>query len=355
MRTLVVSDLHLGLRSKRDRLRDEDTLARLARELSSVDRLVLLGDVIELRQGPVREALGAAVPVLGKLREALGPDAEVVVVPGNHDHHLVGGWLARRGAERPPDPLGSESAVDWAPGEPLAALAGALGAERVRAAYPGVWLGGNVYATHGHYLDRHTTIPMFERLGAGAMAALLKKPATEAASAEDYEVVLGPIYAWLHASAQFGTPARGAHSDGASARLWRQLRRGAREGGWRRQALRVGFPVAIAAMNRAGLGPLGRDIDGASLRQAPLLALGEVVRRLGIDAGHVLFGHTHRAGPLPGDDAADWRTPRGTRLLNVGSWVHEPGFLGPTPAASPYRAGFAGRIDGDGEPELVNL
>jgi hypothetical protein len=219
-----------------------------------------------------------------------------------------------------------------------------------------------VWATHGHYLDVHTTIPMFERLGAGAMARLLGKPATAAASSEDYETVLGPIYAWLHATAQHGTPARNrsradgsGSGEGASARLWAQLRQGVRRGGWRRWGLKIVFPMFVFAANRAGLCPVRAEIDGAALRRAPLRALGEVVGRLGVDAEYVIFGHSHRAGPLPGDDLAEWRAPSGARLLNVGSWVDEPGFLGSTPARSPYRFGFAARITDDGPPELVNL
>lgn len=308
-----------------------------------------------MRQAPVREAMNAAAPVLAAIGAALPAGAEVVIVPGNHDHHLLDGWLARRGAEAPPEPLQTESPIDWQQGEPLAAVANALGLPSIRAAYPGVWLRDDVYATHGHYTDRHTTIPMFERLGAGAMARLLRKPADEAACAEDYEAVLGPVYAWLHATAQSGTPARGNHSDAASARIWRQLKRGARQGGWRRVALRLTFPVIIATLNRAGLGPLSRRVDAGSIRRAPLLALSEVTARLQIDATYVIFGHTHRAGPLPGDDPADWTTAAGARILNSGSWVHEPGFLGADPTTSPFRAGFAVRVGDSAPPELVNL
>ena len=77
--------------------------------------------------------------------------------------------------------------------------------------------------------------------------------------------------------------------------------------------------------------------------------------RLGVSAGCVLFGHTHRAGPLPADDPREWRTASGTRLINAGSWVHEPAFIGSDPARSPYRGGFAVVVDDDGPPELRNL
>ncbi|HEY6464335.1 MAG TPA: hypothetical protein VIY73_29410, partial [Polyangiaceae bacterium] len=63
-RTLVVSDLHLGTRAgvdvvRRDRVRDA-----LLAALDGVDRLVLLGDTLELRQSAVPVVLERAAPVL---------------------------------------------------------------------------------------------------------------------------------------------------------------------------------------------------------------------------------------------------------------------------------------------------
>ncbi len=45
------------------------------------------------------------------------------------------------------------------------------------AAYPGLWVREDVYATHGHYLDCHLTIPTLERLGIGAMGRVMRRPA----------------------------------------------------------------------------------------------------------------------------------------------------------------------------------
>src|SRR5690242_3709456 len=146
--------------------------------------------------------MSAAEPVLREIGAVLGPGSEAVIVPGNHDHHLAAGWLARRARDAEPAPLGLESAVDWESGETLGTVASWLEPARVRAAYPGVWLRDDVYAIHGHYADRHTTVPMFERLGAGVMARLARDPAEGPARAEDYEAVLAPIYAWIHAVAQ---------------------------------------------------------------------------------------------------------------------------------------------------------
>jgi hypothetical protein len=330
----------------------------LLEALADVDRLVLLGDVVELRELPLRDALAAASRVLTGVGRALRPGCEVVLVPGNHDHYLLAPWLDRRAAAGPPEPLGLETAVAFAAGDPLAVLAEAVssGGATVRAAYPGVWLREDVYATHGHYLDRHTTVPMLERLGVGAMGWLLRRAAAEAQSAEDYEAVLSPLYAWIHAMAQTTGPV-GAAAPGASARVWKSLDRGAGRGGVRRRALRAAGVGGVRALNRAGLGPLRADLSAGELRRAGLLAMGSVTASLSIDARWVLFGHTHRAGPLPGDDPGEWIAPGGARLINTGCWVHEPAFLGPRPQSSPYRSGFAVRLAAEPgtEPELVNL
>src|SRR5919112_1108442 len=67
MRTLVISDLHLGGRTGVDVLRHDEVQAPLMAEIERADRLLLLGDTLELRQGPAREALANAKPVLERL------------------------------------------------------------------------------------------------------------------------------------------------------------------------------------------------------------------------------------------------------------------------------------------------
>jgi hypothetical protein len=43
------------------------------------------------------------------------------------------------------------------------------------------------------------------------------------------------------------------------------------------------------------------------------------------------------------------------QLINSGCWVHEPAFLGPDPARSPYRPGFAVELVDDEPPRLINV
>ncbi len=126
--------------------------------------MVLLGDVLELRHGPLREALAAARPFFEDLGRALA-GRELLIVAGNHDHALVEPWLARRGEDEQPPPLGVEQLLEPAEVSPaLARIASWASPASVRVAYPGLWLRPDVYATHGHYLDCHLTVPTLERL-----------------------------------------------------------------------------------------------------------------------------------------------------------------------------------------------
>jgi hypothetical protein len=345
----------LGSRGEVDLLRREQPRAALSAELARTDRLVLLGDVLELRQGPLAGAVAAARPVLSELAAALPEHAEVVLVPGNHDHHLLSAWLERSALDGGPPELRLETPVDWVAGETLALLAQSVGARRARAAYPGVWLRDDVYAIHGHYVDRHTTVPMLERLGAGAMGRVVGEPAGGPRAVEDYEATLAPLYAWIHEIAQHDGPRPRRSTPGASVRAWQTLAGGSGRRSFRRRALIATFPALVFALNRAGLGPLHADLSGPELRRAALRAFGEVVARLSVDAPYVVFGHTHRAGPLERDDRSQWRAPTGSSLWNTGSWVHEPAFLGDDPRSSPYRPGFAVVVEDDGPPALVNL
>ena len=332
-------------------LQDPAALAGLVPALSGVDRLVLLGDVVELRRGSLRDALQAALPVLRGLGAALGAGGEVVIVPGNHDHRLLGPWRERRAARPGAGGLGLDDEVDWMAGEPLAVLADALAPAAVRASYPGVWLRPDVYAIHGHYLDLHITVPIMERLGAGLMARVLGSAGSDPASAQAYEAVLGPMYDWIDAVAEAGA----GTGLGLQGRVWNGLQGRRRRRSWRQRSMALLLPLGVALVNRLGLGPVRRDLSGPELRRAGLRAFDQVLDSLGVQAQHAIFGHTHRAGPLPDDDPGEWRTAAGRAMLNSGSWVYASFFLGRSPGTSPYRPGFGYLVKDEGPPELINL
>jgi hypothetical protein len=221
--------------------------------------------------------------------------------------------------------------------------------------YPGLWLRDDVYATHGHYGDRHNTAPIMERLGAGLMARVVRERDGGPKRAEDYEGTLGPMYAWMDAMAQGRSPHGNRRQGSLQVAIWRQLTMSSGRPSVRRAALRAGFPLFISALNRARLGPLRADVSGPELRRGALRGFAEVLARLGVKARYALFGHTHRAGPLPDDRVAEWVGPDGTLLVNAGSWVREGPFLGPDESTSPFRPGFCVLLSDNAPPEVRNL
>jgi hypothetical protein len=367
MRTLIISDLHLGSVSGADVLRHAEVREPLLATLADADRLVLLGDALELRHGPPREAMAAARPFFEDLGRVLA-GRELFIAAGNHDHALVEPWLERRGLQAPPPPLEVEQLLEPAEASPmLELLAEWASPARLRVAYPGLWVRPDVYATHGHYLDCHLTVPTLERLSMGVMSRVLGRPAGEFAAVDDYEAVQDPAFAWRDAVARTGPTGRmlnGATTEGT----WRTLRSDARRRGagvaarLRRRALMASFPLAVAALNRAGLGPLHSNISGRELRRAGLRAMAEVAARLDLGDAHVVFGHTHRPGPLPGDEPGEWcplsaaATPgAGARLVNTGSWSYARVFLTETPGESPYWPGSCVIVEDSGPPSIVRL
>jgi predicted phosphodiesterase len=410
MRTLIVSDLHLGSVSRSDVLRRAELREPLLEAVGDVDRVILLGDVLELRHGPPREALAVARPFFEDLGRALA-GRELVVIAGNHDYPLLASWLARRDAQEDPERLQVEQLMAAEQASPmLHRLAEWASPAHLTAAYPGMWVRSDVYATHGHYLDCHLTVPTLERLSVGAMGRLLNLPPQELASVEDYETVVAPVYAWRHEVARrvrtgvalngVGTVhawralgggrapragrAGGDGRAGADTRLDGDGRAGGNgraglegataatrrlAGGWatasrslRRRALIGGFTLTVAALNRAGLGPLRADISSGELRRAGLRAMGEVAVRLGLSGAYVVFGHTHRAGPLPGDRQIEWQGQRqgdvaaaGTRLVNAGCWTYDAAFLTSMPGESPYWPGTCVLVEDSGPPVLRRL
>ena len=194
-------------------------------------------------------------------------------------------------------------------------------------AYPGLHLRDDVYATHGHYLDLHLTIPRLESIAASAMARVTGR-GKASRSASDYEAIMGPLYAFYASLAQGASPASLSRGGSVSREVWRRASAQRPAHASRRFLLgRVTIPGAVAALNGLGLGPFRATLTGEELRRAGLLAMARVAEVLAPGAEHVIFGHTHRPGPLPGDEQAEWTTLSGTRLWNTGSWLYEGAFV----------------------------
>src|SRR4051794_15463998 len=327
MRTLVVSDLPLGTRLGRDVLRHDAPRAALLAALDGVDRLVLLGDTVELLEGRPAPALAIAEPVLRALGLALGREREVVVVPGNHDRELIHRWLNAHAAE-----VGLDTVVPSQASAELAAVVEWLAPARVSVRYPGLWLADGVWATHGHYLDRHL-LPISAY---GVARGRLGRRPRDLHRAEDYEA--------------------GPHLTGLEGFLTGHLPRLLSE-------LLDDFAAAMraAAMGRAPLmrrffAPFASGALAVQVRRAAIPALAQVVANLGVDAHTVIFGHVHRLGPRDGDDHREWAGDGGApRILNTGCWVHEPLLLAGALPPHPYWPGGAVVIDDGGPPRAVSL
>jgi hypothetical protein len=97
------------------------------------------------------------------------------------------------------------------------------------------------------------------------------------------------------------------------------------------------------------MGPFEAKLSGVTLRESGLRGMSDLIAALEIDAREVVFGHTHRPGPLPSD--GDWDT----RLFNTGSWLYEPNLLGATSVDSPYWPGCVLFIEDDKPPALRRL
>jgi hypothetical protein len=359
VRTILVSDLHLGARSGADLVRRPEFTELLTGAVEDADQVVLLGDVLELRDRPLADVVSIAAPFFEALGEAVG-DGRIVVVPGNHDHQLLAPWLERRRL-RGAGPLGLEQVAKANAGA-LGSLARRTGKAEMVLAYPGVWVRDDTYATHGHYLDAHLTVPTLERIGVGVVERMLGGAPDGNRTPDDYESVEAPLYSFLYGLAQGGPRTRRVAGANTSARVWAAVhgRDGRPPSLGGRLAGRIGVPGAVGLANRLGIGPLRSDLSAAEIGRAGVRAMAEVVRNLRIEAAHVIFGHTHRSGPregLPGPHAAepDFSPPVGPRLHNVGSWVYAPGILGHDSSDSRFWPGTIGVVENDEDPALLGL
>jgi Calcineurin-like phosphoesterase len=350
MRTAIVSDLHLGSAPGEDLARDAAIRRVLLEEIAGADRLVLLGDALELRELPLARVLESARPFFEELGEAMA-GRRVVLVPGNHDHRLAEPLLVELAFAG--DELGFEHR-GLPTGEAATRIAEWLGEAELGIAYPGLWLRDDVYATHGHYMDCHSSLPRIECIAAAAVMRAAGPP-PDPAQPIDYERVLRPIYGFSFGLADAGL-ARGATRP--SERAWRAfagVRRN--ETSARRAALKAALATAVPAgfwmLNRALRSGFKGDLSTTSIARSGIEATTEMVRRLRIEAAHVIAGHTHRAGPEEGE--AVWPLPDGGCLHNTGSWVYADAFHHPGRPPGPYWPGTVTWVDDEGPPRRVRL
>ncbi len=77
MRTAVVSDLHLGAHAETDVARKPEVRGALVEAVAGSEHLVLLGDILELRELPLAAALEVGRPLFEELGRALAGRREI--------------------------------------------------------------------------------------------------------------------------------------------------------------------------------------------------------------------------------------------------------------------------------------
>jgi UDP-2,3-diacylglucosamine pyrophosphatase LpxH len=350
MRTAIVSDLHLGSATGEDIARDPAIRRLLLDEIAAADRLILLGDVLELRDLPLARVLELVQPFFEELGEAMA-GRRIVLVPGNHDHRLAEPLLeevALGGTG-----LGLEHRAVPTAG-PTARIAAWLGNAEFSVAYPGVWLRDDVYATHGHYMDCHMSLPRLECIAAAALMRSGGRP-TQPATPADYERVLRPIYGFFFGFAEAGL---GNKPFRPSERAWRSIFGRHRNGNRLRQAtakavISAGIPAGVWLLNRLIRAEFEAEVSPGSITRSGIAAATETISRLQVEATHVITGHTHRAGPEESD--AEWPLPGGGRLHNTGSWVFADALHHPGSPPGPYWPGTVTWVEDEGAPRRVQL
>ena len=348
--------------------------------------VVLLGDVLELRHGPPREAMAAARPFFEDLGRALARSRA-------DRHRRKPRPRARRTVARAPRRGGSarrrsavEQLLDPAEASPmLARLAEWAAPARVRVAYPGLWLRPDVYATHGHYLDCHLTVPTLERLSIGAMSRVLGRPrrgirrrrrlrggdrARCSRGATRWPGTAAPAMPstgsprstpgvrWAAASASGSRGRRTAMAARAEASAPRVLR------GCARRALVARLPArGRRAQPRGARARCGRTSRAAS-SAAPGCERWTRSRRDSAWATPTWSSATPTAPARcpaiasrsgAGGQAAAGAAGSGARLVNAGSWTYASVFLTATPGESPYWPGTCVLVEDSGPPVLKRL
>jgi UDP-2,3-diacylglucosamine pyrophosphatase LpxH len=350
VRTAIVSDLHLGSATGEDIARDPEVRRALLDEIGSAERLVLLGDALELRDLPLARVLELVQPFFEELGEAMA-GRRIVLVPGNHDHRLAEPLLEEVALSG--TGLGLEHRALPAAG-PASHIAAWLGEAELSIAYPGIWLRDDVYATHGHYMDCHMSLPRLECVAAAALMRSGGRPPRLATPA-DYERVLRPIYGFFFGFAEAGL---GGKPFRPSERAWRAISGRGRNGNRLRQAtakatISAGIPASVWLLNRLVRADFEADVTAASITRSGIAAATEMATRLRVEAAHVITGHTHRAGPEEGD--AVWPLADGGQLHNTGSWVFADALHHPGAPPGPYWPGTVTWVEEEGAPRRVQL
>ena len=208
MRTLILSDLHLGSVSARTCCAARAARGARFRLSPDVERVVLLGDVLELGTGRCAKRWRPRGPSSGARRarcEGQGA-GDRRGQPRPRARRTVAGAAARSSEPAPLEPEQLLEPADVSPA--IERLASWAAPAPCASPTPACGCAPDVYATHGHYLDCHLTVPTLERLSVARDEPRARRPAGTFACADDYE-------ASARRCSHGATPSRGTRGQGA--------------------------------------------------------------------------------------------------------------------------------------------
>jgi UDP-2,3-diacylglucosamine pyrophosphatase LpxH len=346
--TAILSDLHLGAAHGDDLLRYPYFCERLREQLIGIEHIVLLGDILDLRFQQLETALQIAGPFFAMLGEVLSTahTPRVTYIPGNHDHHFAVQLIeaAREQALLDETPFALQQIIAPPSFFLCRQLTRMLGGQvPVRVAYFYDTLDssqGTILLTHGHYLDLHIDSGPARLLNLAQSVLGAANQGTEQITPDLYEGLLRPQYELLYWIGQ--SPSGAA----LQSRIYERLRGGAPADGMlgqlRQTALRraasaagnMGLALAETIANRlfkerVSLTSPAREAQVEATIRAFSLSLEALAGYLPRGVHAVVFGHTHRPGPLEGIDASErWMVTlagQPTMVLNAGSWLYDGG------------------------------
>lgn len=370
MRTLVVSDLHIGARDRFSVIERPAVLEVMLKEIDRCDRLVLLGDLVELLEAEAGRTLRVARPILRAIGARVGPDRQIIYLPGNHDRGAIRGWIRATGPA-----IETESVVPPSASPLLAAVVEALAPAPVEVRYPGVWLSDRIWAHHGHYLNRYLhpdqaygVMPRRrERTPAGRSRPIDFEPRRLGGGLGGGGGGLRSLVRYMPLRAALGLEDAGELARAATMPPTGELRpvsggpvsgaAGPRSPGYPDEPL-VPINTFKSRLHdrllHPSLSPIIAYLLSLQVRSHSIPAVARAAHDLGIEPEYLLFGHVHRRGPIEGEDLDQWNA-WGPKILNTGSWRWEPVLVQRVSPPHPYWPGGAIVIDELGEPSSVGL
>ena len=194
------------------------------------------------------------------------------MLAGNHDHGVAAGWIDARLQSEPSGFLGLEQRFAPEQAGPLAQRLAEAAAPRAPAARLSRASGCATTSTRST-----ATTPTCTRRCRPSSAWRRGRwratspgcPSTHA-TADDYEAVLSPLYAWLHALTQRSDHSVVSVGGSASAGTYASSPPRTGTSGRSTLALAAGYRAAVFALNRAGLGPLEASLSPSALRRGYL-------------------------------------------------------------------------------------